>query len=90
MGKENDLLPLFCMGDYFVYCNDIKGLMAAMKCKYNPEDWNNFIDRLKTSLKNVLLHTMCVCVFIFIPIRHSVTLKKIYDCMKIVFEKMLY
>lgn len=59
IAKENDLLPLFCMGDYFVYCNDIKGIMAAMKCKYNTEDWNDFIDRLKTSLKNVLLHTMC-------------------------------
>lgn len=37
-------------------CKNIKGLMAAMNIRYDPEEWLLFIDPSMHSLKAVSLH----------------------------------
>lgn len=69
--RENDLLSFFSMDADFVYCYDVKGFIAAMKCEYNPEDWRLFIDSSKKSC--VLLCN--VNVLASIPIGHLVMFK---------------
>lgn len=86
--REKDLLQFFKMEDDFVFCDDIKGLLAAMGCQYQPHEWRLFIDSSKRSLKCVLLHNGNK--FASIPIGHSVHLKESYENMKKVLQKLKY
>ena len=86
--REIDLVQFFRIEDEFVFCDDINGLLNAMGCEYEPVEWRLFTDSSKRSLKCVLLHNENV--FASIPKGHSVQMKKSYDSMKQVFEKLKY
>ena len=86
--REIDLVQFFRIEDEFLFCDDINGLLNAMGCEYEPVEWRLFIDSSKRSLKCVLLHNGNV--FASIPKGHSVQMKKTYDSMKQVLEKLKY
>ena len=54
--RQKDLVQFFLMEGDLVYCNDIDGLMVALRITNNPDEWRLVIDSSKTSLKAVLLH----------------------------------
>ena len=53
---QKDLVQFFLMEGDLVYCNDIDGLMVALRITHDPDEWRLVIDSSKTSLKAVLLH----------------------------------
>jgi hypothetical protein len=55
-----DFKQFFILQGQMRDCKNIKGLMAAMNIRYNPEEWQLFIDSSIHSLKAVLLHN-CHC-----------------------------
>ena len=72
-----------------VYCADISQLLVKLGVpQYKPKDWRLFIDSSKRSLKCVLLHNGNQ--FASVPIAHSTTLKKKYEAVKYVLEKIGY
>ena len=76
------------MEDELVFCDDINGLLNAMGCEYEPDEWRLFIDISKRSLKCVLLHNGDE--FASIPTGHSFQMKQSYNSMKQVLEKLKY
>ena len=48
--------------------------------QYQPEDWRQFIDSIKRSLKCLLLHNGNR--FAYVPLAHSTTLKEKYEAVK--------
>ena len=63
-----------------VYCNDIDGLMAALRITHDPDEWRIFIDSSETSLKAFLPYNGNVLPSI--PVGHAVNMKEMYDAMK--------
>ena len=82
------------MGYFFqekdlVYCRDAAGLLGQLGApQYDPRDWRLFIDSSKRSLKCVLLHNRNQ--FASISLAHSTTLKKKYEAVKYVLDKIQY
>lgn len=62
--RENEFLTFFIMHQDFIYWNDIKGLMAAIKCEYSTVGWRLSINCSKPSLKYVVLDNGCVWFYI--------------------------
>ena len=56
--------------------------------QYEPKEWRLFINNSKRSLKGVLLHNSNQ--FAYVPIAHSTSLKKKYEAVKYVLEKIGY
>ena len=54
--------------------------MAALRITHDSDEWRQFIDSFKTSLKAVLFHNGNVLPSI--PVRPAVYMKKTYDNMK--------
>ena len=79
--RDREFRPFFEMGDSFVSCTDINGLLCRLGVEsYNPIDWRLFIDSSKRSLKCVLLHNgNC---YSSVPLAHSVHAKENYDAVK--------
>ena len=78
--RQKDLVQFFLMEGDLVYCNNIDGLMAALRITHDPDEWRLFIYSSKTSLKAVLLHNGNVLPSI--PVGHAVHMKETYDNMK--------
>ena len=55
--------------------------------QYKPKNWRLFIDRSKQSLKCVMLHNGNKFASVFIA--HLITLKKKYEAVKYVLEKIV-
>lgn len=70
------------------YCKDISGLMSALNCPYNSEEWRLFIDGSKSSLKAVLLHNGNALPSV--PIGYSCIMKESYENMKILLHEIDY
>ena len=68
--REKDVVQFFFMEGNLNYCNDIDGLMVALRITHDPDEWRLFIDSSKTSLKAVLLHNGNV--LSSIPVGHIV------------------
>ena len=77
--RQKDLVQFFLMEGDLVYCNDIDGLMVALRITHDPDEWRLVIDSSKTSLKAVLLHNGNVLPSI--PVGHAVHMKETYDNM---------
>ena len=54
--RQKDLVQFFFMEGDLDYCNDIDGLMVALRITHDSDEWRLFIDSYKTSRKAVLLH----------------------------------
>ena len=87
--REENLRKYFQCDGQLVYCTDVEGLLLAMGLSaYRSNDWRLFIDSSKKSLKCVLLYNGNQ--YGSIPIEHSVTLKKNYESIKVVLERLKY
>ena len=77
-----ELCEVFHCYRQLTYCSDsdIFGLFDAMDVKYNPIEWQFFIDSSKSSLKGVLLHNGDVLPYI--PIAHGAHTTENYDNVK--------
>ena len=69
--RQKDLVQFFLMEGDLVYCNDIDGLMVALRVTHDPDEWRLVIDSSKTSLKAVLLHNRNV----LLSIQHETTVQ---------------
>ena len=70
------------------YCADIQRLFQEISIAYSASDWRLFIDSSKRSLKAVLLHNGNV--YPFIPMAHSVQMKKDRESVNILLELIQY
>ena len=53
--REKMFLNYFFLKNSLVYCHDIEGLLLQLRItQYQPNEWRQFIDSLKRSLKCVL------------------------------------
>ncbi len=87
--RHEEFLSFFSKGEELVYCRDVSGLLNKLGIEeYKPEEWRLFIDNSKRSLKCVLLHNGNL--YDSVPLAHSTTLKKKYEEIKLVLEKILY
>ena len=87
--RDEPLSGYFTKEDNFVFCKNLKGLLAAMGVpKYKPGEWRLFIDSSKQTLKCVLLHNAST--YAGVPIGHSVTLKESYSTVQMVLHKLCY
>ena len=83
------LVQYFSEEENLAYLNNITQLLNKLGCvNYDLNDWRLFIDASKRSLKGVLLHNGNE--FASVPVAHSVYLKKNYETMKNIFEKIQY
>ena len=71
-----------------LFCDNTEGLITAMGTSYTPSEWRLFIDSSKRSLKFVLLHNRNKLASA--PIGHSIQMKKTYENMKTVLDRIKY
>ena len=76
------------MSEPICFCIDVYSLFKRLMILHEPCQWRLFIDSSRRSLKAVLLHNGNK--FSFIPIAHSTQLRKTYENMKLVLEKITY
>ena len=84
--KKEEFLKYFTFEDGLVFWIDMHRLLNVGLLEYKPEEWRLFIDTSKRSLKCVLLHHGHK--FGSIPIKHSVTLKEMYENTNFVLDKL--
>ena len=65
------------MEENLLFHDSIEGLITTMGTSYIPLEWRLFIDISKRSMKCVLLHNGNKLAFI--PIAHSIQMKKTYE-----------
>lgn len=70
------------------HCNNIHGLMEAMKIEYNPEHWRLFLDASRTTLKAVLLYIDNSKNPV--PIAMSTVTKETYESLRIILNLVHY
>ena len=71
-----------------MYCQDISGLISALKIVYVPVEWRLFLESSVKSLKVVLLHNGNKVGFVLVG--HSVKLTECYKNIKFVLESLQY
>ena len=87
--RDDLLISFFTIEDYFVYCNNIQGLLSEMDLpEYNPDEWRLFIDSYKLSLKCLLLHNSNK--FACVSIGDFVIIEDHYLNVKMVLQKQRY
>ena len=80
--REKEFSELFSEDDDLYYCNDISGLIEALRIEYKLEHWRLFIDSSKSGLKAVLLNNGNE--YPSVPVAYSRVMKETYENMKIV------
>ena len=83
MYREKEFSELFSEDDDFYYCNDISGLIEALRIEYKL-----FINSCKSGLKAVLLHNGNE--YPSVPVAYSRVMKETYENMKIVLQEIKY
>jgi len=86
--RHQQLVPFFRKEEGLVFCYDVDGLMNALGIKHEPQEWRLFIDSSKLSLKTVLLHNGNQ--HPSIPVGHAVHMKKIYENLKQLLNRLKY
>ena len=76
------------MEENLLFCDNIEGLITTMGTSYIPLEWRLFIDSSKRSMKCVLLHNGNKLAFI--PIEHSIQMKKTYENMFSICNRIKY
>ena len=86
--REKNLIEFFKMEENLLFCDNIEEQITAMRTSYTPPEWRLFIDSSKRSLKCVLLHIGNKLASV--PIGHSIQMKKTYENMKTISDRIKY
>ena len=71
-----------------LFRDNIEGLIITIRTSYIPLEWRLFIDSSKRSMKCVLLRNGNKLPFI--PIGHSIQMKKTYENTKTILDRIKY
>ena len=82
--RNYGLSTVFRVDGPLCYCYDITSLFEKLREDHIASDWRLFLDSSKRSLEAVLLHNGNIKPFV--PIAHSVHLKKSYENIKILLD----
>ena len=86
--RENEFSELSSENDNLYHCNDISGLMEALRIEYKLENWRLCIYSSKSGLKVVLPHNGNE--YPSVPVAYWRIMRETYENMKIVLQKMKY
>ena len=70
------------------FCDNIEGLITTMGTSYTPSEWRLFIVSSKRNMKCVLLHNGNKLAFVLIG--HSIQMKKTYENVKTILDRIKY
>jgi hypothetical protein len=85
---QEELQDFYSEENNLVYCNNICAVMDVLDHGHKTTEWRLFIDSLKTSLKAALLHNGNK--YPSAPLPYASNMKKTYENLKILLEKIQY
>ena len=78
--REVKLVRFYTYDGKLTFCNDVSGLIGALRFSYDPQEWRLFIDASKTSLKDVLWHNGNTMPSV--PVAYATMTKETYDILE--------